>query len=255
MRLEGKVMVVTGAAGGIGRAACARLAQDGAKVVALDLWPNGVDQAVPAALAVAADVSRREAMEDAARQVMQAFGRIDGLFVNAGILRAGGVFEATEAEWTDTLSVNVDGAFNTIRALARPMVQAGQGGSIVLTSSISGLKSVGKFIAYTTSKHAVVGLMRGCAQELGPAGIRVNSIHPTSVRTDMVESVDHARRMLKRQDATIAELQAVYRERHALPVAWLDPEDVANAVAWLMSDEARYVTGNTLTVDAGFGVR
>ena len=89
----------------------------------------------------------------------------------------------------------------------------------------------------------------------GPVGIRVNAIHPTSVKTAMVDNVDHARRMLKRDDATIADLEEVYRGRHALPVAWLDPEDIANAVLWLMSEEARYVTGNTLAIDAGYLVR
>lgn len=253
-KLDERVIAVTGAAGGIGAATVARLARDGARVLAVDRWSALADPGAPPSdgvLRLEADVLDPAALDQAVATAMDRFGRMDGAFLNAGIARGGGLFTAEDTDWDAIIGVNLTGVFNSARAFARPMVDAGNGGSIVITSSISGLKAVGRFLAYAASKHGVVGIMRSLAQELGPHWIRVNSVHPTSVRTPMIDNDEHARRMVGRPDATVEDLKKLYIQRHALPVAWVEPDEIANAVAWLMSDEARFVTGNTLTVDAG----
>ena len=122
----------------------------------------------------------------------------------------------------------------------------------MLTSSISGMKGSAGYASYIASKHAVVGLMRSLANELGSRRIRVNTVHPTSVNTPMVNNPDHAERWTgRRGEGAMEALKDIYRQRHLIPVPWLEPEDVANAVAFLVSDEARYITGVTLPVDAG----
>ncbi|MCR6671353.1 SDR family oxidoreductase [Devosia ginsengisoli] len=268
MRLEGKVVVVTGAGGGIGSATCARLLDEGASIAALDRWseqslatadlaPRGTVSAQAAGRIVAldADVTDATALEAAVAAAGTALGEIDGAFLNAGILRGGNLQTTTDKDWQDTLDVNLTGVWKSARAVTGAMRAHGRGGSVVITSSISGLRGAQDFAAYAAAKHGVVGLMRSMAQELGPLGIRVNTLHPTSVDTPMVNSLEHAQRWTKSTGGTMADLEAIYRARHLLPVAWLDPRDIANAVLWLLSDEARYVTGVTLPLDAGLCVK
>lgn len=268
MRLKGKIIVVTGAGGGIGAATCARLLEEGANVAALDRWsPEALAAndfvAVEAAtarsngniIALNADITNREALDAAIGETQRAFGLVDGAFLNAGILRGGNLETTTDKDWQDTLDVNLTGVWKSAQAVTQALRQNENGGSVVITSSISGVRGARDFAAYAAAKHGVVGLMRSFAQELGPLGIRVNTIHPTSVNTPMVNSTEHARRWTKTSGGTVEDLEQIYRQRHLLPVAWLDPRDIANAVLWLLSDEARYVTGVTLPIDAGLCVK
>lgn len=266
MRLSGKVIAVTGASGGIGSAVCRKLLAEGASVVALDLWPSRDGRSVAAQaeaaigasdrlLAIANDVTSVDETEAAYDRAMAEFGRIDGVFLNAGLLNRGGLFEESLEVWRRQIDVNVIGVWIGARAAARRMIDGGHPGAIVITSSISGLKGAPGHLSYATTKHAVVGMMRSLALELGPHDIRVNSIHPTAVRTPMVDNLAHAARMVGRPDATIADLEAVYRQRHVLPRAWALPEDIANSTTWLFSEDARFVTGVTLPIDGGTCVR
>jgi NAD(P)-dependent dehydrogenase (short-subunit alcohol dehydrogenase family) len=241
-------VVVTGAAGGIGSAALDIEDDDGRPLAAP--VAAAVRAAGGAAVAVAADLRDPDALDDAVATAVAELGPVSGLFANAGLLRGGSVEELGSLEWQESLDVNATGTWNTVRAVL-PHFRA-SGGGIVLTSSVAGAKGTCGFVGYVTAKHAVVGLMRALAHELGPRSIRVNTVHPTAVRTPMIDNEDQAeRRTGMRGPEGMAALRDVYAARHLLPIAWLEPEDVAHAAAWLLSDEARYVTGVSLPVDAG----
>jgi NAD(P)-dependent dehydrogenase (short-subunit alcohol dehydrogenase family) len=156
--------------------------------------------------------------------------------------------------WNEMIDINLTGVWHTVRAGAPSMIEAGNGGSIVLTSSTAGLKGFGMCAHYSAAKHGVVGLMRSLANELSEHRIRVNSVHPASCNTDMIQN--EATYNMFRPDlesASKAEAIPAFESLHMLPdLPWIEPIDISNAILWLASDEARYVTGVALPVDAGF---
>jgi SDR family mycofactocin-dependent oxidoreductase len=266
MPLAGKVALITGAARGQGRAHALRLAADGAAVVAVDLCEQIAS--VPYPLATADDLAATvKLVEDAGARIvgrrgdvrdpasltaavqagLDEFGRLDIVVANAGIAP----MQAGADGWRDVIDVNLTGAHYTIEAAIPAMVRQGDGGSIVLISSAAGLAGVGSAdagsIGYAAAKHGLVGLMRVYANLLAPHSIRVNTVHPAGVDTPMINN-EFIRQWLSR----LAESGSAQDLGNALPVSVLPPEDVANAVAWLVSDQARYITGITLPVDAGY---
>jgi SDR family mycofactocin-dependent oxidoreductase len=264
--LDGKVAFITGAARGQGRAEAVRLGSDGANIIAVDIcdqiasvpYPLGtpddlaatvklVEETGARIVAQQADVRDQESLRTALQTGLDEFGWLDIVVANAGIAP----MEAGADGWRDVIDVNLTGVHNTVEIVKRPMVKQGTGGSIVLISSAAGLIGIGSddagAIGYTAAKHGVVGLMRIYANHLAPHNIRVNSIHPTGVNTPMINN-EHTRQWLER--ITIAS-QTPIDWGNAMPVDMVEPEDVAAAVAWLVSDDARYVTGITLPVDAG----
>jgi SDR family mycofactocin-dependent oxidoreductase len=269
-KLEGKVAFITGAARGQGRSHAVRLAQEGADIIAVDLCaqidtvpypmatPEDLAETVTAVealdrriVASQADVRSLPAVEEAVRAGVAELGRLDVVLANAGIAPMGDESNAVQA-WQDVIDVNLTGVWTTLRATAPVLVEQGQGGSIVLTSSTAGLKGLGGESGggqgYTAAKHGVVGLMRSFANSLGPHGIRVNSVHPTAVDTPMV--VNEFMQKWLAEDPTIAGAMT-----NLLPVQMIEAVDISNAIVWLASDDARYVTGVTLPVDAGFLVK
>ncbi|MBA3741798.1 mycofactocin-coupled SDR family oxidoreductase [Sporichthya sp.] len=269
-RLDGKVALITGAARGQGRSHALRLAADGADIVALDICADmptvayplgtpadmaetvaGVEAADRNALAVTADVRDVEAMKSAVAEAVDRFGRLDIVIANAGIaLPAWGVSDAQA--FVDQIEVNLTGVWNTVHAAAPAMIDAGNGGSVVVISSVMGLSGRtgggnGAADGYTAAKHGQVGLVRAWARWLAPHDIRVNSVHPSGVATPMVlndaMAVLFADKPPPEKGSDVGNL---------LDVTILQPEDISNAVAWLVCDEARYVTGVALPVDAGF---
>lgn len=265
--LKGKVAFITGAARGQGRAHAVRLAADGADIIAVDLC--GQIASVPYALAspedlaatvklvedigsrivaARADVRDRESLSAALQAGLDAFGRLDIVVANAGIAP----MQSGDDGWHDVIDVNLTGVYHTIKVALPTMVKQGTGGSIVLISSSAGLAGVGSpdagSVGYAAAKHGVVGLMRIYANLLAGQMIRVNSIHPSGVETPMINN-EFTREWLAKMAAATDTPGAM---GNALPVEVLEPEDVANAVAWLVSDQARYITGVTLPVDAGF---
>lgn len=263
-RLDGKVAFVTGAAGGLGRAQVTRLAEEGAAVIAVDIarpiesvpYPMSSEDELAAlvdglraggarALAQRADVRDRAALETAFELGREEFGRVDVVVANAGI--APMLVDDRFAAWQDAIDVNLTGTFNTVQ-VAIPTLVEQESGSVVIISSTAGLTGIGGAsnggLAYAASKHGVVGLMRSYANNLAPHWIRVNSVHPTGVLTRMTD--DPKIHEFVAQDETLSD------PPNALPVSTVEPVDVANAVLYLASDEARYVTGVTLPVDAGF---
>jgi SDR family mycofactocin-dependent oxidoreductase len=258
--LLGKVVVITGAARGTGRAHCGRFADEGADVIALDV-PAAADQLRDTAREVEnrgrravtglADVSDLEILTAAIDTGVAELRRLDVVVANAGIHIPGGPsWELDPRDWHRTLDINLTGVWHTVKA-AVPHI-GDQGGSVVIISSTNGIRGTVNSAHYTASKHAVVGLARTLANELGPRGIRVNTVHPGPVATPMVLNEEMFRRLRPDLDnPTAADAAEVLRARNLLPVPWVEPVDVANAVVFLASDEARYITGTQLVVDAG----
>jgi SDR family mycofactocin-dependent oxidoreductase len=258
--LSGRVALVTGAARGSGRCHCERFADEGAEVIALDA-PETADDLEQTAAAVArrgvrvatalADVGDFSAVTAAVDAAVAEFGRIDVVVANAGIHPAEApTWEISAQSWHQVLDVNLTGVWHTVKAGVRHMGR--RGGSVVVISSTNGIRGTAKTAAYSASKHAVVGLARTLANELGPRGIRVNTVHPGAVGTAMTLNETTFRRLRPDLDNPTAEDAAeVLRARHLLPVPWIDPVDVSNAVVFLATDEARYITGTQIVIDAG----
>ncbi|RAV03216.1 mycofactocin-coupled SDR family oxidoreductase [Mycolicibacter senuensis] len=257
--LAGRVAVVTGAARGTGRAHCLRLADAGADVIAVDS-AAAVDDLAGTADALAdngrrcftgiADVRDLHAVTEVIDAGVAALGGLDVVVANAGIHTPGApAWELTSEVWQAALDVNVTGVWHTVKA-AVPHLRSG--GAIVIISSTNGLRGTADTAHYTASKHAVVGLARTLANELGPLGIRVNTVHPGAVATSTVRNEATYRRLCPDIDnPTEADAIKVLAGRNLLPVPWVEPSDVAEAVAFLASDSARYITGAQLVVDAG----
>jgi (+)-trans-carveol dehydrogenase len=270
-RVAGKVAFITGAARSQGRSHAIRLAQEGADIIAVDI-AGPVDSVTAYPMATEADLAEtvkqvealdrrivarkadvrdpaalKAALDDGVAQL----GKLDIVCANAGIFQTSPSLDLDDADWQETIDINLTGVWNTVK-VALPHLIANKGGSIVLTSSVAGLKAIPNAIHYGAAKHGVIGIMRTVAVEFAQHGIRANSVHPTSVNTIMVqnESVwglfDPANPHPTRESA-----EAVFITTNTLPVPWVEPVDISNAVLFLASDEARYITGVTLPVDAG----
>lgn len=255
-----KVVLVTGAARGSGRVHCERFADEGADVIALDGQAAAgelsdtareVENRGRRCVTGLADVSDLEAVTAAIDHGVAELGRLDVVVANAGIHLPGALsWELDPRDWQRTLDVNVTGVWHTIKAAVPHMGESG--GSIQIISSTNGIRGTTNTAHYTASKHAVVGLARTLANELGPRRIRVNTVHPGAVATATVLNQATFKRLRPDlENPTAADAAEVLAARNLLPVPWLEPVDVANAVVFLASDEARYITGTQLVVDAG----
>src|SRR5690625_2908429 len=257
-RMDGRVAVISGAGAGIGRATALRLAADGAAILALDLDEGSAEltaelvrEAGRAAMAAGVDVRDRPRLDAVIAAGAAELGAIDAVVANAGLSEnPGPAWTIDEQTWQRGLDVNLTGAWHTIAA-AHPHI-AGAGGAVVITSSTAGIKAVPGSGQYTAAKHAVTGLARTLANELGPRGIRVNTVHPGAVATAMTHNpATFARLRPDLDDPGPDDIAGLLAARHLLPVPWVEPEDVARAIAFLCSDDARFITGQHLAVDAG----
>jgi SDR family mycofactocin-dependent oxidoreductase len=261
-RFTGKVAFITGAAHGQGRAAAVALAREGARIAALDVarplaYPGyalgshadlaGLGEECRSlgtlCLTFAADVRDDAAVTAAVDATVEAYGRIDILFNNAGICAYGLAHELTEDAWDTMLDINLKGSWLVARRVI-PVMIAQRSGVILNNSSVAGLRGMGRLSHYAASKWGLTGLTKSWAIELAPHGIRVNSIHPTGVNTPMNDGLAALEGLTPNE---IAERSA----GNLLPVPWVEPEDVAAAVLYLASDDARYVTGAQFVIDAG----
>ncbi|SDU44208.1 mycofactocin-coupled SDR family oxidoreductase [Jiangella alkaliphila] len=274
-RVDGKVAFITGAARGQGRSHAVRLAQEGADIIAVDLCgqidtvpfpmstPEDLAETVKEVealdrriVATQADVRDYDAVQAALDEGVAQLGRLDIVAANAGISEEGTpAADMDERSWQNTIDVNLTGVWHTCKA-AVPHLRAAGGGSIVITSSGAGLKGMANLAAYVSAKHGLVGLMRTLANELAPDMVRVNSVHPGVVNTPMVQN-DAIYKLFRPdlEQPTRDDTLDVFRSLHALDIPWLEAVDISNAVLFLASDEARYVTGVTLPVDGGFFVK
>lgn len=267
-RFEGKVALVTGAARGQGRSHAVRLAREGASVIAVDAcqkitpaqpYPPAthadlemtmslVQEAGQRAVALATDIRDYEALRRGLVEAMDDLGTVDIVSANAGTMTFGAAtWTLDEASWRDVLDVNLTGAWHTAKAVIPEMIARGNGGVIVFTGSGSSLQWTPFLGHYVASKHGLVGLMRNLANELASHRIRVSVICPSAVDTPMAASEGLEQLLANRR-----EWAEVFR--HPMPTQLLTPDDISNAMLWLASDEARYVTGVVLPIDAGLTV-
>ncbi len=264
--LQGRVAVVTGAARGQGRAHAIRLAREGADVIALDICapvsdsitypaatPEDLAQTVRAVESEGRKVLAREVdiRDDAAfRQLVadgvEQFGRLDILVANAGVLSWGRVWELTDEQWDTVIGVNLSGTWRTVRAVVPAMIEAGNGGSIVVVSSSAGLKATPGNGHYSAAKHGLVALTNTLAIELGEFGIRVNSIHPYSVATPMIEPD-----LMAQVFAEHPHFVHSFGPMPLQPKGFMAPEEVSDVVAWLAGDGSGTLTGAQIPVDKG----
>ena len=242
-RLAGRVALITGAGQGIGRAIALRFAQEGAKVVALDVVPDGINAVMSEikaaggeALAVVCDVTQREQVAAAVQAALDAFGQLDILCNNAGITRDARLVKMTEEQFDQVIAVNLKGVFNMTQAVAPHMVERGYG-RIITTSSVVGLYGNFGQTNYVATKAGVIGMTRVWARELGPKGITANAVAPGFIATEMVKTMP--------QDVLDRFISMTPARRLG------EPEDIANAFLFLASDEASFVNGAVLSVDGG----
>jgi SDR family mycofactocin-dependent oxidoreductase len=266
-RVAGKVAFITGAARGQGRAHAIRLAEEGADIIAIDIcrdydtvgYPLATEadlaetvKAVEALdrriVATVADVRDAGALKTAVDDGVAQLGRLDIVSANAGICTIQSWDQVTPQVWQDTLDTNLTGVWNTMVVSVPHLIAAG-GGSIICTSSTAGIKGLPFLAPYVAAKHGVVGIARTMANELARHSIRVNTVHPTGVDTPMGSGLGGIDALINGDP----NLGPIYM--NTLPVETVDARDISNAVLFLASDEARYVTGLEFTVDAGNTIR
>lgn len=263
-RLEGKVAFITGAARGQGRAHALTMAREGADIAALDICRNlpypryalashaDLNETVAQVracgrtiLPLVADVRCASEMEAAVHQTIEEFGHIDILVCNAGIADMANTWDVTEEWWDATIDINLKGYWLAVKYVVPHMIERNRGGRIIMTSSVAGLRGKTGLSHYCASKWGVVGLAKALALEVAPYNITVNTLHPTGVDTAIITGMASAAGIPRNEITN--HLQSV----NILPVELVDAQDVANAALWLASDDARYVTGQELKVDAG----
>ena len=273
--LEGRVAFITGAARGQGRAHAVRLASDGADVIAIDIcgpisdtitYPpatteelaetvRAVESTGRKVLAREVDIRDLAALEQVVADGVEQFGRLDIVVANAGVLSWGRMWEMSEEQWDTVIDVNLNGTWRTIRAAVPAMIEAGNGGSIIIVSSSAGLKATPGNGHYSASKHGLVALTNALALEVGEYGIRVNSIHPYSIDTPMVEReammAVFAKHPSYLHSFAPMPLHPVNHQSKKGLKEFMTPEEVSDVVAWLASDGSATVSGSQIAVDRG----
>ncbi|WP_236796037.1 mycofactocin-coupled SDR family oxidoreductase [Amycolatopsis sp. GM8] len=275
-RFAGQVALITGAARGQGHEHAIQLATEGADVIAIDVpretvglsYPTGtaeelaetvsaVEKLGRRAIGIEADVRDLGRLETEVTKAVSELGHLDVICANAGISTGPApAHEISTASWTQMIDINLTGVWHTIKAGLPHMLAGGRGGSIVIISSAAGLKGYPGIAHYVSAKHGLVGLMRSLANELGPSGVRVNSIHPTQVDTPMIQNEGTYRFFRPDlEQPTREDFEPASAALNLLPVPWVEPVDVSKAVLFLASSDARYITGATLPVDAGSTIK
>jgi SDR family mycofactocin-dependent oxidoreductase len=274
-RVEGKVAFITGAARSQGRSHAVRLAEEGADIIAVDLcgpvesigmYPPATEDDLAETVrqvealdrrivATKADVRDTAALRRAVDDGVSQLGRLDIVLANAGVFELAPSLELSDGAWQEMIDINLTGVWNTCKVSLPHLVDSG-GGAIVITSSTAGLKGTPNTIHYTAAKHGVIGIMRTLANEFGKQSIRVNTVHPTGVDTVMIQN-EKTWGLFTPEDPspTREKFTEIFETLHPLPVPYVEPRDISNAILFLVSDEARYITGVTLPVDAGYTVK
>jgi SDR family mycofactocin-dependent oxidoreductase len=262
-RLAGRVAFITGAARGQGRAVAVRLAAEGADIIAIDNCVSAPSTSYPGPstddlaetvrlvealdrriLTTVTDVRDFAGLSKAVTDGVQQLGRLDIVVANAGICSAAMSWEVSLEQWDETIATNLTGVFYTAKATVPILLEQGTGGSIIFTSSVAGLRGLPFLSHYAASKHGIVGLAKSMANELGQHNIRVNTVHPHGVNTGM--TVNDMGPLIQQYASTLA---PIFMQTLPDPVS--EPEDIANAIAFLASDDARHITGIQLPVDLG----
>lgn len=273
-KFDGKVVFITGAARGQGRSHAVRFAQEGADIIAVDICAPVAGVAYPMAtpadlaetvrqvgalgrriFAREVDVRDDAALKAALDDGVAAVGRLDIVCANAGVVSLSPAETMSDELWDEVIAINLTGVFKTARAAIPHLRASGRGGCIIITSSAAAVVSMANNAHYVASKHGVVGLMKVLARELAADLIRVNAILPTAVNATMIHNAHTYEIFLPGRDpvgVTQGDLAPVFEGLNLLPVPWVEPDDLSNAVLFLASDDARYLTGVQLAVDAGY---
>lgn len=276
-RVEGKVALVSGAARGQGRAHARRLAEEGADILILDLCApipgatqepsteadlgetvESIERLDRRVIAHKGDVRNQDDVDRIVAAGLEQFGHIDVVVGNAGATLIGRGWEISDEDWETQIGINLTGCWRLAKTVIPSMIEAGNGGSIIFTSSGVVPRAMGNMAHYSATKHGVVGLSRELAVDLGPYGIRVNTVQPSSVHTKMLDHQAAWELFTPRQDDVPLperrqKMLDILQQMNILDVPWVEPEDVAQGVLFLASDEARMVTGTAMVIDAGFG--
>jgi SDR family mycofactocin-dependent oxidoreductase len=274
-QLDGKVAFITGVARGQGRSHALTLAREGANIIGLDLCAKPSTTAYDGAteedlqetvrlvketgadiIAEIADTRDYYQVKAVFDRGIEQFGRIDIVIPNAGICSGAKTWEITPEDWRETIDINLNGVFHTVKAAIPTLISQQQGGSIVFIGSTEALKGAENISSYAASKHGVTGLMTSLARELGRYNIRVNSVNPTCVDTHMINN-DFVYGLFRPDldKPTREDVIDTFAGTHLLPVPWMEPHDVSNAILYLVTESGRYITASTLVIDAGFIVK
>ena len=270
-KLDGKVAFITGAARGQGRSHAVKLAHEGANIIAVDICAPV--ESAPYAMASAedlqetvrlveaaggkivsriADVRDLAALSAAVDEGVEQFGRLDIILGNAGVCTYGKLATMSEEQFDEMIEIDLTGVWKTVRAGAQAMIDAGNGGSIIVTSSTAGLRNLNEIGHYVAAKHGVTGLAKALANELAPHNIRVNSLHPSNCETMMMTNTGVIKMFRPDlENPTLDDAKDGFASIHLLDTPWVQPEDVSNAILFLVSDDARFITGAAIPVDAG----
>jgi len=273
-KLDGKVAIISGAARGQGRSHAVTLARAGARLALFDicrqLETTNIPMSRPADLeetvalvkdvggdviALEADVRSSKETQTVVDATLDAFGRVDIVIANAGIDSIESTLAMRDEVWDDMIAVNLTGVFRTIQPALRPMIEQREGGSVVITSSCAGLTPFPNHVHYGATKYGVIGVTQCLALELAAHRIRVNAVAPTAVNTPLAVNSILFELFTGRAEATEEEAAEVFRRLHLIDEPWVQPQDISNAVLWLSSDDARYVTGIVLPVDLGLLIK
>lgn len=270
-RVDGKVAFITGAARGQGRSHAVRLAQEGADIIAVDIcrqvetvpYPTATSEDLAETvrqvealdrriIATEADIRDLGALEAAVDDGVAQLGRLDIVLANAGISTPASSLEMDEETWQTMIDINLTGQWKTLKATVPHIIAGGRGGSVVITSSLAAIYANAGTAHYGAAKAGLVMMAKVMAKELAPQNIRVNTIHPTTVATDMI--LNDATYRLFRPDLenpTQEDFEVAARTLNKLPIPMVEPVDISEAVLYLVADSGRYVTGTTHVVDAG----
>ncbi|MBI5340949.1 SDR family mycofactocin-dependent oxidoreductase [Mycobacterium sp. BK558] len=274
-QLDGKVAFITGLARGQGRSHALALAGEGADIIGLDLCGDIASTAYPGSSAAdleeterlikelgrravlsRADVRDFDQVQEAFDRGLEQLGRVDIVIPNAGICAGGKTWEITTDAWRETIDINLTGAWHAVKAAVPQLISQGDGGSVVFIGSTEALKGAENMSSYAASKHAITGLMTSLARELGHFNIRVNSVNPTCVDTNMIQN-PYVWGLFQPDNPhpTRESVEESFTRTHILPVPWMEPLDVSRSILYLVGESGRYITASTLTIDAGFIVK
>ncbi len=274
-QLEGKVAFITGVARGQGRSHAQTLAREGANIIGLDVCAKPSTTAYDGAteedlqetvrlvkeaggdiIAEVADTRDYEQVKTVFDRGIEQFGRVDIVIPNAGICSGAKTWEISPQDWREMIDINLNGVFHTVKAAVPTLISQGDGGSVVFIGSTEALKGAENISSYAASKHGVTGLMTSLARELGQYGIRVNSVNPTCVDTHMINN-DFVYGLFRPDldKPTREDVVDTFSGTHILPVPWIEPGDVSNAILYLVTEPGRFITATTLVIDAGFLVK
>ncbi|ETD33263.1 mycofactocin-coupled SDR family oxidoreductase [Williamsia sp. D3] len=274
-QLDGQVVFISGVARGQGRSHALTLAEEGASIIGFDLCDELASTAYPGATDADLEETRRllhevgaptvlshgdvrdfAQVEAAFQRGLDEFGRVDIVIPNAGLCSGGKTWEISEEAWRETIDINLTGVWHTVKAAVPTLIKQGEGGSVVFIGSTEALKGAENMSSYAASKHGVTGMMTSLARELGEYGIRVNSVNPTCVDTNMIQN-PYVWGLFQPDNPspTRESVESAFTGTHILPVPWMEPIDVSRAILYLVSEAGRYITASTLTIDAGFIVK